>query len=83
MLLLFCLGATGQANYDLTKMATERLDRGVIATRIKIELKHTDKSVAQISLVIIHYHFPLLLFHRVTMSNLLAPNGVIAKRQKA
>ena len=49
MLLLCCLGATGQANYDLTKIATERLDRGVIATRIKIELKHTDKSVAQIS----------------------------------
>ena len=33
MVLLVSLGATAQANYDLTKLTTERLDRGVIATR--------------------------------------------------
>ena len=33
MLLLACLGVAAQTNYDLSKLATERLDRGVIATR--------------------------------------------------
>ena len=33
LLLLVAIAATGQTRYDITKLSTERLDRGVIATR--------------------------------------------------